>query len=51
MKSNKEILKLLAPNKPFWTDLGFGYEDSKKAVRYFCTPMDALIFDPPSWMT
>ena len=44
MKSNKEILKLLAKNTPFWSNLGFGYEDPKKAVRYFCTPMGALIF-------
>ena len=51
MKSNKGILKLLAQNKPFWTTLGFSFEDPKKAVRYFCTPMGALIFDPPSWMT
>lgn len=44
MKSNKEILKLLAKHKPFWSSLGFGYEDPKKAVQYFCTPKDAVIF-------
>ena len=34
MKSNKEILKILAKQKPFWSSLGFGYEDPKKAVRF-----------------
>ncbi len=44
MQSNKEILKLLDKHKPAWYSLGMGYEKPRTAVRYFCTPVGALIF-------
>ncbi|MBQ4575511.1 MAG: hypothetical protein IJA85_10025 [Clostridia bacterium] len=44
MQSNKEIIKLLDKHKPAWYSLGFRYENPPSAVRYFCTPMRALIF-------
>ncbi len=44
MTSNQTLLQQLRSAAPCWSALGFTYEDPHRAVRYFCTPKDAVIF-------
>ena len=42
--TDKEIYAIWEETKPCWVALGLRYENSRKAVRYFCTPQKARIF-------
>lgn len=42
--TNKEIFAIWEETKPCWVALGLRYENSRKAVRYFCTPQKTRIF-------